>query len=68
MMMSDCKRFFMNFSDERLQTVLYELLPARCNVQSVCQVMAVMFMSNPELNDIYKAMDMLEDLLENGEF
>ena len=57
-----------DYDDERLQTVLYELLPARCNVQSGCQVMAVMFMSNPELNDIYKAMDMLEDLLENGEF
>ena len=57
-----------DYDDKRLQTVLYELLPARCNVQSVCQVMAVMFMSNPELNDIYKAMDMLEDLLENGEF
>lgn len=57
-----------DYDDERLETVLYELLPARCNVQSVCQVMAVMFMSKPELNDIYKAMDMLEDLLENGEF
>lgn len=57
-----------DYEEERLQNVIFELLPARCNVQSVCQVMALMFMSNPDLRDIYKAMDMLDDLLENGEF
>ena len=52
----------------RLKSVLYEALPARCNVQSVCQVMAIMYMSNPDLTDICKAMKMLEDFSENEEF
>ena len=47
----------------RLKSVLYEVLPARCNVQSVCQVMAVMYMSNPDLTDICKAMQILDELL-----
>lgn len=47
----------------RLKSVLYEVLPARCNVQSVCQVMAVMYMSNPDLTDIHKSLQMLEELL-----
>lgn len=53
---------------ERLKSILYEMLPARCNVQSVCQVMAVMYMSNPDLSDICKAMQMLENFEENEEF
>lgn len=53
---------------EKLKSVLYEMLPARCNVQSVCQVMAVMYMSNPDLSDICKAMQMLENFEENEEF
>jgi len=53
---------------KRLKSVLYEMLPARCNVQSVCQVMAVMYMSNPDLSDICKAMQMLEEFDENEEF
>ena len=54
--------------EERLKTILYELLPARCNVQSVCQVMAVMFLSNPDLVDIEKAMQLLDDLFKKGDF
>lgn len=52
----------------RLKSVLYEMLPARCNVQSICQVMAVVYLSNPDLADIYKAIQMLENLHENDEF
>ena len=51
--------------NERIRTILYEILPARCNVQSICQVMAVMFMNNPDLCDIEKSFNMLENLLKN---
>lgn len=27
--------------DDRLRTIIYDILPARCNVESVCQVMAI---------------------------
>lgn len=52
----------------RLKSVLYEILPARCNVQSVCQVMAVMYMSNPDLADIFKVMQMLDDFYVKEDF
>lgn len=54
--------------EERTKSVLFEILPARCNVQSVCQVMAVMFMSNLDLVDINKSIAMLDEFSENEDF
>lgn len=49
----------------RLKSIIYKVLPARCNVQSICQVMAVMFMSNPDLADIHKAIKITNEFFDD---
>lgn len=49
-------------TQEKLKAFIIDLLPLRCNVKSVCQAMAVMFMNNPFLTDIDTSVRMLIDL------
>lgn len=46
-------------SSELMFSLIYNVLPARCGVQSICQAMAVLYMSNPNLRDIKKSIQML---------
>ena len=50
---------------EKVKTILFEVLPARCNTTSLCQAMAIMFLNNPELNNLNKVIAILENLNNN---
>lgn len=53
--------------NQLLRTIIYDLLPVRCRVKSLCQAMAVIFMGSPYLCSISGALQLLEKLDEKGE-
>lgn len=59
---------YFDISDERLKAIIYDVIPARLGVQSICQAMAVIYMNNPDLRDIKKSLKMFDEISKDDYF